>query len=391
MINSIVYRCNKVFKESVLSFHSNKNFKNPILKFGRNFFRKFFRINRTTHMMYNKYNINNNRLFILGAGFSAHAGIPLMDTLLKLTMDKFKKESDVSERIDHYVRIYKNLKDGEEIDYLKIDFSELCDFLEFIELREYGAGERYKDYGSREKISLRYYLAKTIAENTPLNDKIPELYIKFAKQLHDKDIVLSFNWDLLLEAALIKIGKKYTYNFAEEGCINLAKLHGSINWRIERPYSDNDLDWQPLHPEYDREKLEIYKSDTLIDYTLWEKDTSSIEPFLVLPGYGKAFDVRFNALHWYKIENIFNFTKDIYIIGLSLAQDDFFIKNLFLYTLQYLSGFASLHDGEKELFIINPDDKINENYSFISEYKHTHIIKEKFKLKHIEDMKHRLK
>lgn len=335
------------------------------------------------------YNINKNRLFILGAGFSADAGIPLMDTLLKLTMDKFKSESEIFERIDNYVRIYKNLKDDEVIDYSKIDFSELCDFLEFIELREYGAGERYKDYGSREKITLRYYLSKTIAENTPY-DNIPELYIKFAEQLHDKDIVLSFNWDLLLEASLIKIGKKYTYNFAEDGCINLAKLHGSINWRIKKPYCDNGLNWTPLHPQYDREKLEIYKSNKLLNYRYWGNITSSIEPFLVLPGYGKAFDVRFNALHWYKIENIFNFTKDIYIIGLSLAKDDFFIKNLFLYTLQYLKKHSSLHDGDKELFIINPDDKINEIYSFISNYENTNIIKDKFSIKHIDEMRNRL-
>ncbi len=313
-----------------------------------------------------------------------------MDKLLQLTMNKFQKESKISERIDNYVRIYKNLKDGENIDYSQINFSELCDFLEFIELREYGAGERYKDYGSREKISLRYYLAKTIAEHTPYND-IPELYIEFAKQLHDKDIILSFNWDLLLEASLIKVGKKYTYNFVEKDCINLAKLHGSINWRIEKPYSDNGLNWTPLHPEYKRTKLEIYRSDNLLNYTYWENDIPSIEPFLVLPGYGKAFDVRFNALHWYKIETIFNFTKDIYIIGLSLAHDDFFIKNLFLYTLQYLSDFSSLHDGEKELFIINPEDKINEIYSFVSEYKYTNIIKDKFTLAHVIDMKNRLK
>lgn len=336
------------------------------------------------------YNINNNRLFILGAGFSAGAGIPLMDTLLKLTMDKFKSESEISERIDNYVRIYKNLKDKEDIDYLQINFSELCDFLEFIELREYGAGERYKDYGSREKISLRYYLAKTIAENTPIGAEIPELYIKFAEQLHDKDIVLSFNWDLLLEASLIIVGKKYTYNFVEDGCINLAKLHGSINWRIQKPYKDNGLNWQPLHHEYDRTTLEIYKSDNLLNYQYWINDIPSIEPFLVLPGFGKSFDVRFNALHWYKIENVFNFTKDIYIIGLSLAEDDFFIKNLFLFTLQYLKDHSSLHDGEKELFIINPDDKINEIYSFISNYKNTNIIKNKFTLSHIKDMKCRL-
>lgn len=335
------------------------------------------------------YYINKNRLFILGAGFSAGAGIPLMDTLLKLTMDKFKSESEISERIDNYVRIYKNLKDDEDIDYSKIDFYELCDFLEFIELREYGAGERYKDYGSREKISLRYYLSKTISEKTPYED-IPDIYIKFAEQLHDKDIVLSFNWDLLLEASLIKVGKKYTYNFVEEGCINLAKLHGSINWRITKPYRDDGLNWTPLHPEYDRTKLEIYKSDMLHNNRYWRNNTSSIEPFLVLPGYGKAFDVRFNALHWYKIENIFNFTKDIYIIGLSLAKDDFFIKNLFLYTLQYLKDHSSLHDGVKELFIINPDDKINEIYSFISKYKNTNIIKDYFSISHIDEMRNRL-
>ena len=109
-----------------------------------------------------------------------------------IKMDRFKRESEISKRIDNYVRIYKNLEDNEVIDYSKIDFSELCDFLEFIELREYGAGERYKDYGSREKISLRYYLSKTISEKTPYED-IPDIYIKFAEQLHDKDIVLSFN------------------------------------------------------------------------------------------------------------------------------------------------------------------------------------------------------
>ena len=208
--------------------------------------------------------------------------------------------------------------------------------------------------------------------------------------MHDKDIVLSFNWDLLLEASLIKIDKKYTYNFVEEGCINLAKLHGSINWRIEKPYCDNGLNWTSLHPQNDREKLEIYKSNKLLNYRYWENNTSSIEPFLVLPGYGKAFDVRFNALHWYKIENIFNFTKDIYIIGLSLAKDDFFIKNLFLYTLQYLKDHSSLHDGVKELFIINPDDKINEIYSFISKYKNTNIIKDYFSISHIDEMDNRL-
>ncbi|MBP7769602.1 MAG: hypothetical protein KA055_00615 [Aliarcobacter sp.] len=107
--------------------------------------------------------------------------------------------------------------------------------------------------------------------------------------MHDKDIVLSFNWDLLLETSLIKEGKKYTYNFAEEGCINLSKLHGSINYRIEKSYSDDGLIWTPLHPEYDRTKLEIYKSDMLHNNIYWKNNTSSIEPFFCITRIWKSF------------------------------------------------------------------------------------------------------
>ena len=44
----------------------------------------------------------------------------------------------------------------------------------------------------------------------------------------------------------------------------------------------------------------------------------------------------------------------------------------------------------KELFIINPDDKINEIYSFISKYKNTNIIKDYFSISHIDEMDNRL-
>src|SRR3990172_13134030 len=78
----------------------------------------------------------------------------------------------------------------------------LSTFLEFIELREYGGGERWCENGSREKLALRFYLAKTIVERTPSTSSIPQLYIDFAGQLHERDIVISLNWDSLLEIAL---------------------------------------------------------------------------------------------------------------------------------------------------------------------------------------------
>ncbi|MCD6460209.1 hypothetical protein J7L67_06035, partial [bacterium] len=198
---------------------------------------------------YIKY-IKKNRVFILGAGFSAEANIPLTNELLKLTMEKCKAECPgLYERINNYAKLCFCC--DSEIDYSKVNFSDLCTFLEYIELREYGGGERWSEAGCREKLTLRFFLAKTIAERTPRDEAIPEIYIRFAEQLHEKDIVISFNWDCLLETTLEKIGKKYTYNF-EKNKIKLRKLHGSVNWRLGKPevlgkpITNNILKWEPV-------------------------------------------------------------------------------------------------------------------------------------------------
>ena len=57
---------------------------------------------------------------------------------------------------------------------------------EFIELREYGGGERWSENGSLEKVALRYYLAKTLVARTPRPAAVPELYRAFAAQLHPR-------------------------------------------------------------------------------------------------------------------------------------------------------------------------------------------------------------
>lgn len=100
------------------------------------------------------YNITNNRLFILGAGFSAEANIPLMNRLLPLAMAKFSSECpSIYERVENYARECF-FTENNSIDYSGNRLSELCTFLEYIELREYGGGERWSSNGSREKLVL---------------------------------------------------------------------------------------------------------------------------------------------------------------------------------------------------------------------------------------------
>jgi len=349
---------------------------------------------KTTKERFEEY-VVRNRLFILGAGFSAEAKIPLTDELLKLAMEKMQAEcSAIYERINSYA---ESCFCCDNVDYSKISFSDFCTFLEFIELREFGGGERWSDDGSREKLALRFYLAKTIAERTPRDNEIPEIYLRFARQLHEKDIVITFNWDCLLEVALTHIGKEYSYNFDQKK-IKICKLHGSVNWIRNAPkvlgeaIEKNVLEWTPIGLANGMMPIDFYYSRWLIYFNDWKPFTgglNQVKPFLVLPGYGKAFDVRALAVLWYKPEFAFSFTHDVYIIGMELSHDDFFVKSFFLNNLPYIDSFSGVKG--REITIINPAEETEKNYAFILHNNSSRLLNEKFDIKHIEAMLEKLK
>ena len=334
-----------------------------------------------------------NRVFVLGAGFSVAAGVPLTNELLRTAMNLFSAECP---GIDSRVETYAMEAIGqrtESLDISKLNFSELCTFLEFVELREYGGGERWSENGSREKLALRFYLAKAIVASTPRPKDVPELYRAFADQLQPRDIVISFNWDGLLEAALESVGKPYTYERANEGAIVIAKLHGSVNWRLHEPRrldrSPPMLRWRQLDFGGDPTKPSMYCAPELLNARAWThiQPLSEVDPYLVLPGYGKAFDVRANAPLWYKPEFAFAFTHDVYVIGLSLAHDDFFVRSFFLSNLPYLNDFTDVPD--RKVVIINPSDDVYRDYDFVLKTGSAEVWKEKFDIAHIDRIKRR--
>ncbi len=341
---------------------------------------------------FDKY-VKRNRVFILGAGFSAGAGIPLTDELLASAMRKFSVECPgIHWRVENYAKESIGAED-DELDLSRVSFSELCTFLEFIELREYGGGERWCENGSREKLALRFYLAKTIVERTPVAKSIPQLYVDFAAQLHERDIVISMNWDGLVEVALDVVGKTYTYNFSDKQSIKLCKLHGSVNWRLGEPNQwgkpVNTLGWQSLEFTKGMMTREIYHSPALLQFATWQHyaPLGEVDPFLVLPGYGKGFDVRANAVLWYKPEFAFATTHDVYIIGLGLAHDDFFVRSFFLSNLPHIDSFSGI-DGRR-IFIINPDERAASNYEFVLSKVHAELIQAPFSAQHIDLMTER--
>jgi hypothetical protein len=88
------------------------------------------------------------RVFILGAGFSAAAGIPMINTLLSEAMKTFKAECPgIYQRVCNYALDIQWDRENEP-DFSHISFSDLCTHLEFVELREYAGGERWSEAGS---------------------------------------------------------------------------------------------------------------------------------------------------------------------------------------------------------------------------------------------------
>ena len=351
-------------------------------------------IEQGKHRQFHEKHVKKNRVFILGAGFSAAAGVPLTAALLEKTMNKFSAECPgIFCHVDGYAR--ESIEDVDsEVDYATINFAGLCTFLEYMELREYGGGERWTNSGSREKLALRFYLAKTIAEHTPSEKELPELYVDFAGQLHKRDIVISFNWDGLLEVTLQKLGMPYTYNFSNKNAIKLCKLHGSINWRLDEPKNlgkpTNILGWESLRFSKGMMDKDIFYTPELLDYVTWSSYSplGEVEPFLVLPGYGKAFDVRSNAVLWYKPEFAFSTTHDVFIIGLSLAPDDFFIRSLFLSNLPFINSYSGVKG--RQIYIINPDPTSKKNYNFVLSNGLAQLFNEPFSKEHVAFIKERL-
>jgi hypothetical protein len=338
--------------------------------------------------------MKSNRVFILGAGFSAAAGVPLTEQLLAIAMDKFETECPgIYARVENYAKESIGCPTDTKLNITDLSFSDLCTFLEFVELREYGGGERWSENGSREKLALRFYLAKAIVERTPNKNDVPQLYLDFAAQLHKRDVVISLNWDGLLETALDAVDMKYTYNFSDDSAVKLCKLHGSVNWRLGEPNQwgkpVNTLGWDSLEFAQGLVTKEIYHSSALLSYDAWRKygPLGEVEPFLVLPGYGKAFDVRDNATLWYKPEAAFVATHDVFIIGLGLPHDDFFVKSYFLSNLPYIDSFTGVK--ERRIFIVNPDKHAAANFDFVLRTGHAELINEPFAMSHVEMIKSR--
>lgn len=321
--------------------------------------------------------IEKGRIFVLGAGFSAGAGVPLTNTLLPQACKIFKQEcAGIFSRVAGYAKdIGLDLESALDAS----EFGKLCTHLEFAELREHAGGERWSSRGSKEKMALKFYLAKTISLKTPELDDIPEHYLEFCRRLSPNDLVITFNWDCLLEKALRKAGVEFSYVY-EANKIHVCKMHGSCNWIFGDPERfntpSNMLGYEALGLANGLVPEDIWYSTRLENKQEWleanDPLVGEVKPLLVLPGFGKAYDVRLVSHYWYKPEFHFIRSGGVYFIGFGLAKDDFIIDSF----LRYL--FARAIVEKTKAYVINPDPSCRAAYDFVLKRRESEFVKTYF-------------
>lgn len=114
-------------------------------------------------------------------------------------------------------------------------------------LRLLGSDENFEE-ASSSIVAVRTAIQSALILSTPT--VTTNLYLEFARRLTPNDVILTFNYDTLLEQALDDVGKPYSLtpewwlqsrpNAPHSLYVDVLKMHGSIDW-YDRYYHDDAM------------------------------------------------------------------------------------------------------------------------------------------------------
>jgi hypothetical protein len=216
----------------------------------------------------------------------------------------------------------------------------------------------------KEKSAIRL-LCDYVAQKSSEAEK-HALLNNFVNRLKYGDVVITFNWDNLIEKTLYSMNKKICFSKRDPECITILKLHGSISWgHIPNGYKfkkdETGLLW------LSKDDGIFYMQDHR--YTdMW--DVLDIPPVIIPPIASKTFsDKPYFETIWYEAFNSLMDTKKISIVGYSIPNDDLQARTLLVSALnakdQYIVVDPNLTVCGKYYSLISP--KINYIQSVFSQ------------------------
>lgn len=283
-------------------------------------------------------------VYLLGAGFSRAAGLPLMNDFYLTSKDIYPQIDEKSKKI--FDKIYAFWDEYSKAKhYINVDFFNIEELLSIIEMNRYIFGRR-----NNFTNDLIHFIKKVIELRTPdlkRNTDCYNVYFKFinyvfkisknngryARNIEDSDSgLISLNYDLIIE--------------------NVIKNYNEIN-KKDRPFRD-EFEMFDVHYGDGIKKLNNYSNSKKIFDIQFAKLHGSLNfenDLIIPPTWNKTNHKKIQGA-WKLAFELLAKTNYLTIIGYSLPQTDSYIKYLLINAIKQ-------NDNLKKISIINPDDKSN--------------------------------
>lgn len=327
------------------------------------------------------------RVFILGAGFSKPAGLPLATELTDDVLNELRKlvgdEYELFKFARHIRELHQWMNQTRGMSPLNIEefYNYATTYIERLRLDQHlqpvgrDAGETADRQARDIEAWLSYldeYLLDVLIEYERKADLDP--IRRFADVLRPSDAIVTFNYDRLVERALGAQGIEWTlgFNDASSKRIAVLKLHGSMDWIcLERDKHHNDPGLELLFTkrdsnrernppksrtgevEYDFELLRINNDDRL-QGLIKDRHSIQVDHFWGLAGLGpqkRISQVPGLAAPWAKARRAIYEAEVIVIVGFSFSGYDRLAQIEFA---RVMAGREKQNEPAPRIVVIDP-------------------------------------
>lgn len=305
--------------------------------------------------------------YILGAGFSQAFGIPSTATLLKSILNPpYPRFRTI--RVLQWQTIINNYLKANYLGYWKE--STLPDIVQLMnhmylsdELKRIfeGISTIEEDWTILIALVSTYLYAYTIWVGS--DDTFDRKHIQlFTKHVKPDDVIVTLNWDTLLEHAFVNWGGEdleegdlpFVLGRKVDGKISIYKLHGSIDF-MGMPNAGMEKYWKEFPPLNIGQSEPMWRVRTYDRRRAWKPDLPwelvNKSPMLLAPPASVHYlEMEFTKLMWRNCVDHLKECNRFVVIGYALPRDDYFIQMI-------LSALYNEYHKSKgtKFIIIDPD------------------------------------
>jgi hypothetical protein len=302
--------------------------------------------------------VDKRKVIIIGAGVSASSGIPVAKDLLKNALLHEGNNKHRSKEINRALQ------------YLYPDFDErfksfpnIEDFLNLLEMARVFNSEDYVESSlwPKERVTRAQEIVLSVISeyiwsfSTRPEGPAQSLRDYLSHQVSHNDVIVTFNWDLLIEQAIegLKRPPKVEYQYSRDSDqkkLVLLKPHGSVNWFDK----ESNATLESLNGTDLDSKIKLVNFSDL----LLSRDTFAAIPLLVAPLANKDFSSHSVLSEtWTSVYKAVSDATSLYILGYSLPKEDQFSRFVLRRALrQNILRINKKEKGGLRVTVVNPDE-----------------------------------